>query len=285
MNEWLLLVVASIVGSLFSLVGGMLLLAKRLSVERVQRFAVPFAAGALLAAAFLDLLPEAIEAGGNSLDIMALVLTGFVVFFILERFLGFFHHHHDHGSDIKASLPRRHSTKALIVIGDTLHNAIDGLVIGAAFLADPITGIITTAAIAAHEIPQEIGDFGVLLSLGMRRRNVLLVNILSALATVIAAVSVYALGNVLSVYEPVLLAIAAGMFIYISASDLVPSIHDEQSTKVANYQTMILLFGVVFIGLTTTLTHSFLETHTDSGHAHVEGHHEDKHHDEEELVQ
>lgn len=284
MNEWLLLVVASFVGSLFSLVGGMLLLAKRLSVERVQRFAVPFAAGALLAAAFLDLLPEAIEEGGDSLDIMALVLTGFVVFFILERFLGWFHHHHDHSSDTKASQPRRHSTKALIVIGDTLHNAIDGLVIGAAFLAEPITGIITTAAIAAHEIPQEIGDFGVLLSLGMRRRNVLLVNILSTLATVIAAVSVYALGGVLASYEPVLLALAAGMFIYISASDLVPTIHDEQSAKVANYQTMILLFGVVFIGITTTLTHSFLETFAASGDAHSEEQH-DEHKDEQELIQ
>lgn len=273
MDQWLLLIGASLVGSLFSLIGGFLLLAKRIKVEQVQRIAVPFAAGALLAAALLDLLPEALEGNETTLTVMSLVLCGFVVFFVLERFLGWFHHHHDHHEQ---GLKRRQSTRSLIVVGDTLHNAIDGMVIGAAFLADPVVGIITTAAIAAHEIPQEIGDFGVLLSLGMRRRTVLLVNILSAVATVVAAVLVFGLGTTLTAYEPVLLALAAGMFIYIAGSDLVPTIHEERSAKVANYQTMILLFGVVFIGLTTTLTHEFLETQLDAGHGseHIEEQHE-----------
>lgn len=273
MDQWLLLIGASLVGSLFSLIGGVLLLTKRIKVERVQRVAVPFAAGALLAAALLDLLPEALEGNDTTPTIMSLVLCGFVVFFVLERFLGWFHHHHDHHEQ---SSRRRQSTRSLIVVGDTLHNAIDGMVIGAAFLADPVVGIITTAAIAAHEVPQEIGDFGVLLSLGMRRRTVLLVNVLSAVATVVAAVLVFGLGTTLTAYEPVLLALAAGMFIYIAGSDLVPTIHEERSTKVANYQTMILLFGIVFIGLTTTLTHEFLESRLGDGHAseHVEEQHD-----------
>jgi zinc and cadmium transporter len=259
MNEWLLLIGASLVGSLFSLVGGVLLLAKRISVQRVQRIAIPFAAGALLAAALLDLLPEALEHGDSAITVMSLVLFGFVLFFVLERFLGWFHHHHDH-HEVPQSIKRQHSTRSLIVVGDTLHNAIDGMVIGATFLADPVLGIIATIAIAAHEIPQEIGDFGVLLSLGMRRKTVLLVNILSAIVTVITAVLVFGLGSVLTAFEPVLLALAAGMFVYIAASDLVPTIHEERSIRVANYQTMILLFGIVFVGLITTLTHEFLDT-------------------------
>lgn len=270
MNDWTLLIVASLIGSLFSLIGGVLLLSRKLSVAKVQRVAVPFAAGALLAAALLDLLPEALAHSESITTIMSLVLTGFIVFFALERFLGWFHHHHSH-TDTQHHRSRRDSTRSLIVVGDTLHNAIDGMVIGAAFLADPTIGIITTAAIAAHEIPQEIGDFGVLLGLGMRRQMVLLVNILSAVVTVAAAALVYGFGTSLTSLEPILLAVAAGMFIYIAASDLVPTIHDEPSLRVANYQTAILLFGIIFVGATTTLVHEFIdstsqvETHRESG--------------------
>ena len=255
-NEWLLVLFASICGSLFSLVGGILLLNKRLSVSRVQRVAIPFAAGALLAAAFIDLLPEAFEETG-ALKASVMVLTGFVLFFVLERFLGWFHHHHAH-PEAKAHEHKEKTTRSLIVLGDTLHNAIDGLVIGAAFLVDPATGIITTFAIAAHEIPQEIGDFGVLLSLGMRRRNVLLVNIASALATVIAAMTVYGLGGAIHGLEPILLALTAGMFIYIAASDLVPTIHNETSARVANLQTLIFIAGITLISVTIVSAHKLL---------------------------
>lgn len=274
MNEWLLLIGASVVGSLFSLVGGILLLTKKMSVRTVQRVAVPFAAGALLAAAMLDLLPEAIEHSSSTVYVFSLVLAGFVIFFVLERFLGWFHHHHEHGADIDIKGSRKGSVRSLIVVGDTLHNAIDGMVIGAAFIADPAVGVITAIAIAAHEIPQEIGDFGVLLALGMRRRNVLLVNIASAFITVIAAAAVYGLGTSLEVFEPVLLALAAGMFIYIAASDLVPTIHDEPSLKVANYQTLIFLVGIVLVGLTTTLLHDFVGVETDEHHSAAEHHEE-----------
>ena len=278
MNEWLMLIIASIAGSLVSLIGGMALLAKKISVEKVQRIAVPFAAGALLAAAFLDLLPEAFEHAESMTKGAALVLSGFVLFFVLERFLGWFHHHHDHHDRDLRTKKRSHPTRSLIVVGDTLHNAIDGMVIGAAFLADPVLGVVATLAIAAHEIPQEIGDFGVLLALGMRRRTVLIVNVVSAVATIVSAVAVYGLGDAITPLQPILLALAAGMFIYIAASDLIPTIHDEPKTKVANYQTIILLFGILFVGVTTTLVHGFLE---DSG-AHSESHQEETHsHDHE----
>lgn len=259
MNDWILLITASLLGSLFSLVGGLFLLSKRLSPRKVQLVAVPFAAGALLAAAFIELIPEALESSEPSTTIMSLVLCGFIFFFILERFLGWFHHHHDH-ANIDVTRKRQDSTKSLIIVGDTLHNALDGMVIGAAFLADPTVGIITTVAVAAHEIPQEIGDFGLLLALGMNRKKVLLVNILSAVITVVTASLVFGFGSSLDAIQPVLLALAAGLFVYIAASDLVPTIHEEPSIKIANLQTLILIVGVIFVGITTTLIHSAIQT-------------------------
>lgn len=259
MNDWTLLIVAALSGSVVSLVGGVYLLYGKWGTKGLQRIAVPFAAGALLAAAFVDLLPEAIE-GGSARFISAIALASFLVFFLLERTLSWFHHHHDHDHD-GGTQPHRRRNSSLIVIGDTLHNFIDGLAIGASFLVSPATGIVTTIAIAAHEIPQEIGDFGLLLSKGMSRRNVLLVNLLSALATVVAAVLVYGFGGSLPVSEPVLLAITAGFFIYIAASDIIPTIHAESKRRVANMQAIVLLLGVVFVGITTTLAHSYIGGH------------------------
>ena len=263
MNDWLLLIVAAVFGSIISLIGGVYLLYGKWGAKKLQRIAVPFAAGALLAAAFVDLLPEAME-GSDAHVISIVLLLSFLAFFLLERMLSWFHHHHEHEHDA-GSVRTRNS--ALIVIGDTLHNFIDGLAIGASFLVSPATGIVTTIAIAAHEIPQEIGDFGLLLSKGMRRRKVLLVNILSALATVVAAVLVYGMGDALPVSQPILLAITAGFFIYIAASDIVPTIHAEPKRKVANVQAAVLIAGVVFVGITTTVAHQYI-----GGHAHSHGH-------------
>ena len=250
-NGWFLLIISALVGSLFSLIGGVLLLARRIDNHKVQLIALPFAAGALLAAAFAEMLPEAIEHGEPE-TVSLVVLIGFLTFFCLERFLSWFHHHHEHGKD------QHHPTKLLIIIGDTLHNLIDGLVIGAAFLVDPVVGVITTVAIAAHEIPQEVGDFGVLLALGMRRRNVLLANILSAFATLVGAVAVYGLGGAMESLEPLLLAGTAGFFIYIAASDLVPTIHAEPKLRVANIQTFILLLGTAIVFAATSSAHNLL---------------------------
>lgn len=267
MNDWILLVAAALFGSVISLAGGIYLLYGKWGVKKLQRIAVPFAAGALLAAAFVDLLPHALE-GGDAQAISLVVLISFLAFFLLERTLSWFHHHHAH--EVVGGHRRNPS---LIVIGDILHNFIDGLAIGASFLVSPATGIVTTIAIAAHEIPQEIGDFGLLLSKGMRRRKVLLVNILSALATLVAAVLVYGLGGELPVSEPVLLAITAGFFIYIAASDIIPTIHAEPKRRAANFQAVVLIIGVLFVSLTTTLAHTYI----DHGHSHEAYEHEEEH--------
>ncbi len=273
MNEWILLIVAALFGSVISLAGGVYLLYGKWGAKKLQRIAVPFAAGALLAAAFVDLLPEAME-GSDAHMVSLVVLVSFLVFFLLERTLSWFHHHHEHESEGAAH--RRNSS--LVIIGDSLHNFIDGLAIGASFLVSPATGIVTTIAIAAHEIPQEIGDFGLLLSKGMRRRNVLLVNLLSACATVVAAVAVYALGGQLPVSEPILLAVTAGFFIYIAASDIIPTIHAEPKRRTANIQAVVLVAGVLFVGLTTSLAHEYIGGHDHEAHE-VDMHEHDTHED------
>lgn len=259
MSDWLILIAAVSAGSLVSLVGGIYLLYGKAGAKKLQRIAVPFAAGALLAAAFLDLLPEAIE-HGNAENVLMLTLVGLVLFFVLERSLSWFHHHHD--DEHEHGVKRRNTS--LIVIGDTLHNFIDGLAIGAAFIVDPAVGLVTTAAIAAHEIPQEIGDFGLLLAKGMAKRNVLLVNLISAAATVIGAALIYGLGGEIGVSEGALLAITAGFFIYIAASDIIPTIHAEPERRWANIQTIVLIVGIVLVGAAAHLAHEFVSHKAES---------------------
>ena len=270
MSDLLILVLVVTIGSLLSLIGGIYLLYGRWGTHRIQRVAVPFAAGALLAAAFLDLLPEAIASTDPS-QVGLIVLLGFIAFFVLERSLGWFHHHHE---DEKGG--NKKATSSLIIIGDTAHNFIDGLAIGAAFIVSPAVGIVTTIAVAAHELPQEIGDFGLLASKGMKKRTILWVNIASSFATLLGALIVYSLGDVLSNVEGVLLAATAGFFIYIAASDIIPTIHAEPKRVVANMQTAVLLFGIIFVGVFSSIAGSFIheddESTGDSGQVNTSSH-------------
>ncbi len=254
-------IVFSTLGSLFSLAGGFLLLANKKNATKFADYATPFAAGALLAAAFVDLLPEAIEE--TSVD-MALrgALFGIILFFILERFLHWFHHHHEHEDGEPHS---RDSNISLIIIGDTVHNFIDGAAIAAAFLVRFPTGLVTTLAVAAHESPQEIRDFGLLLKRGLSRKNVILSNILSALATTVSATVFFLIGQNTEIRIDILLAISAGFFIYIAASDLIPSIHDNhhtennrQNNNLASQQTALLLIGVAAVSLATIWLHKLI---------------------------
>jgi zinc and cadmium transporter len=267
----------SFIGGLISLIGGFLLLSSKKHAKRLAFYATPFAAGALLAAAFLDLLPEASHVG--SIDTALLwAMFGILLFFVLERFLQWFHHHHEHEGKEKGSDP----AIPLIVIGDTLHNFIDGIAIAAGFLVSPETGIVVTLAVAAHEIPQEIGDFGLLLHKGMRRRNVILVNFVSALATTLAAVIFFHVGQGTELALDAILGLVAGFFIYIAVSDIIPSIHKNHNKNLATAQTIILLAGTVIVGLTTNFLHQYIDTgHSESATGSSEVHeHHDEHEDE-----
>lgn len=249
----------SLIGGIISLVGGVFLLSRRKSAELLAAYATPFAAGALLAAVFLDLLKEGVEEASVN-TVMLSALAGILLFFFAERFLHWFHHHHQHeGKDPATSL---------IVIGDTLHNALDGIAIAAAFLVSVPTGIVTTIAVAAHEIPQEIGDFGLLLSKGMKRRKVLTVNILSALATTVMAVLTYLLGSNDRLPIGLLLGLSAGFLLYIALSDIIPTIHEKSKKKLFDLQPFLLLLGVIVVGLSIQIAHQYI----DAGHDHADEH-------------
>lgn len=257
----------SLIGGVFSLIGGVFLLSRKKSAEMLAKYATPFAAGALLAAVFLDLLKEGIEKSPVDTVLIA-TLAGILLFFTAERFLRWFHHHHEH--EDKKSDP----SISLIITGDTLHNALDGVAIASAFLISVPTGIVTTLAVAAHEIPQEIGDFGLLLSKGMSKLKVLLVNVFSALATVLAAVITFALGSEDKLPVGVLLGLSAGFLLYIAMSDIIPTIHAKTSKQpLLNIQPLLLLIGVAVVGLAINLAHSYIESehgHEGGGSYHIQ---------------
>jgi zinc and cadmium transporter len=251
----------ALVGGLFSITGGALLLTNKKIAMSLSGLLLPFAAGALLGAALFDLLPEAVELGAEGAA-FRWVAVGIVVFFLLEHYLHWFHHHHEHDGE-KQHKP----TTPLIIIGDTLHNAIDGVAIGAAFVISPATGIVTAIAVAAHEIPQEVGDFGVLLKSGMRRLNVLIWNAVSALATLVTALYTFHLGSNENLPLGAILGLAAGFFIYIAASDLIPTIHEEAKGRFTKSAALLIILGLLVVGIVTDQAHEKLEetgVHDDS---------------------
>jgi len=253
MSTFLQVLLFSLLGSVFSLAGGIILLKNQRFANSFAHYGAPFAAGTLLAAAFLDLLKESGPTGAQ------FALIGIILFFLVERFLSWFHHHHPHAKG------EHHDPKvSMIIFGDTLHNFIDGLAIGAAFLVSPQAGIITSLAVAAHEIPQEIGDFGLLLSKGMHKKRIFLVNLVSASAAVVAALAVYLYGRDFHLNTDPLLGLIAGMFIYVAVSDIIPEIHQKASKKAANISASLLILGALFVAITSSALHSHLDIDHDT---------------------
>lgn len=246
----------SLIGGLVSLAGGIALLSKRSFAIKLATYATPFAAGALLAAVFVDLLPEGLEKSRPSVVSLS-VLVGLLGFFFLHRFLHWFHHHDDHPHDSSLANPKI----GLVVFGDTLHNALDGVAIAASFLISVPTGIVTTIAVAAHEIPQEIGDMGLLLARGMTRRKVIIVNIVSALATTVFALVTFRLGSDSIMPLGILLGISAGFLLYIAASDIMPSLDQVAGRKKSrriDWPALLVLLGVITVAASIKLSHSYI---------------------------
>ena len=235
------------------MVGGLLLIRKEATAHKAAAYATPFAAGALLAAVFFDLLPEGVEVAPAE-TVFSWTVIGILLFFMLERGLHFFHHHR-HGQDVDDT----HASKVLIIVGDTVHNAIDGVVIAAGFLVSIPTGIATTLAVVAHEIPQEIGDFGLLLSKGMSRSRVILVNIMSALATFVMALITYAVGSSEQLPLGLLLGLSAGFLLYIAMSDVIPSLHSSpDKRRFFDATALLLITGVVVVATAVTVAHDLV---------------------------
>jgi zinc and cadmium transporter len=231
---------ASITVSLISLIGIISLIIRQDILNRALIILIGFSAGGLIGGAFLHLLPEALELG-NSADVFLFAIAGFILFFVLERY---FHwrHCHDGVCDI-------HAFTYLNLIGDGIHNFIDGLVIGASFVLSIKIGIIATLAIVLHEIPQEVGDFGVLVYGGMTRMKALFFNFLSALAAVVGTMIGYYFSLKTESLSAFLLPFAAGGFIYIAASDLIPELHKQKDLKISNLSLLFFILGVAFMFL------------------------------------
>lgn len=247
------LILYSLVGGLFSLAGGFLLLWDARLTHRLMTPLIAFGAGAFLGAAFLDILPEAVEQVEEPHPIFISVVIGFVAFFILERLLmkfgGCRYDDHDH-ADHTESLPW------LLILGDCLHNFLDGVVIAIAYIANPLLGLPTALAIAAHEVPQEIGDFAILMNMKWSKRKIIAVNIFQSLLSVPGVFLGLYLGEILDPYVPLLLGGAAGIFIYIAASDLIPELHHRAGHKHVGRVVLPLIASMMSIYYLANLAHS-----------------------------
>lgn len=229
------IIVANVIISLGSLIGAVTIGVKKEKLSSWLMTLVSLSAGALMGGAFLHLLPEAIESQGGEKPLIT-ALTAFIGFFMIERGL---HWRHCHKSDCK-----RHLLGQMNLIGDGVHNLIDGLVISGAFMTSNNLGIITTLAVALHEIPQEISDYGVLLYAGWSKQKALWANLTVALISVIGGIGGFFLAGKVEGVTVYLMAIAAGGFIYIAASDLMPELRKE-TNKNRSLRTIVgFLFGV-----------------------------------------
>lgn len=229
------ILIFTFVGSVGSLIGGILLLWKKKFAEKASHLLISFAAGVLLGAAFFDLVPEGASFAPLSV-VLRFTLVGFFLFFIFERFIHSMHHHAENEKG-----ERR--TVELIIVGGAFHKAIDGAAIAATFLVNIPLGIITAIAVGAHEIPREVGDFAVMLKRGIQPKKVFLFNFLSALCALIGAIIMFTFSSNLKVFLPILLSITAGFFIYISATALIPEIHEKNKGRFAFLETLFIILG------------------------------------------
>jgi zinc and cadmium transporter len=211
---------------------------------------VSFAIGALLGAAFLEVIPHAFEYGRSQVAAGA-ILGGIFAFFLLEKLL-LWRHCHTENCEVHDThtLPHDHGrTGTLIVVGDTVHNFVDGILIAAAFLQSTQLGVITAVAIVAHEIPQEVGDFLILLHSGYSRARALVLNMLSSLATLVGGVLGYFALQTLQGWEPMLLGIVAASMIYVAVADLIPGLHRRPELRDTLSQAILISLGIAAIAL------------------------------------
>ncbi|OGE74314.1 MAG: hypothetical protein A3I07_02560 [Candidatus Doudnabacteria bacterium RIFCSPLOWO2_02_FULL_42_9] len=248
------LILYSLLGSIIALVGGLFVLWRSEDVKKIMTSLLAFAAAAFLGVSFLDLLPEAVEVVEEPHYIFIAFLVGVFFFLVLERTL--MKYSHRHNSEAQGTHEDHTETlPALIILGDTLHNFLDGIAIAIAFVASPALGLTTALAVAAHEVPQEIGDFAILLDRGWSKTKVFLVNLFSAVGALIGVLVGYTAASSFVSIMPYLLAGVAGIFSYIALSDLIPEIHHRARHR--HLYRVILPFGVglVLIGYLIFSTH------------------------------
>jgi zinc and cadmium transporter len=249
------IIIASIAGGLLSLAIAAVV-AFRVRARWIPTL-VSYAVGALLGAVFIDILPHIFEQSKNHERAAGFILAGILVFFVLEKLLIWRHHHHggeeaaDHGHHMELGDHGRSGW--MIMAGDTFHNFTDGVIIASAFLADPRLGVVTSIAIIAHEIPQEIGDFLILLHSGFSRKKALLVNGASGLAMVAGALLGYFTLSQVQQWIPEILAFSAASLIYVAVADLIPGLHKRTELRESLAQVGFIGLGILSIWLITAI--------------------------------
>jgi zinc and cadmium transporter len=223
--------------------------------EKIQKKLIPallsFATGTLLTAAFLGLIPESIETVGEPHLVTPIILGGILFFFFLEKFL-IWRNCQNNACEVHA-----HAPGPLVLVGDAFHNFTDGIVIAAAFLTDFNIGLAASITIIMHEIPQETGDFAILIHSGMSNKKAFFYNILSSISTIPSAIISYFVLDIFQTVIPIFLAISAASFIYIALSDLTPQLHQHTQTKEIIKQLILIVLGIVLMILLLSLgTHN-----------------------------
>lgn len=224
--------------SIVSFIGVFALSLQETLLKKYISLLVSVAIGALLGDAFIHLIPEALAETSSELGVSLAIIGGILVFFILEKF---FHWHH-HGDDVNET--HIHPSGRMILVSDSLHNFIDGLIIASSYMVGIEIGIATTIAVVLHEIPQEIGDFGVLIHSGYTKTKALLLNFISALTAVLGVAAGFVLGGAAESLAVWFLPIAAGGFIYIASADLIPELHKTKDAKHSALQLFAVCIGV-----------------------------------------
>jgi len=311
MNLLTMIILASAAGGLLSVLLASVALRMRPDWVPVM---VSYSIGALLGAAFLEILPHALEHTGDFQTLGSVVLAGLLGFFILEKLVLWRHCHTEHceahGTPIEAEVEHAHPPEhshlhahphvhahapelhaghhhgvvghgrsgLMITVGDTVHNFVDGVMIAAAFLVDVKLGVVTALAIAAHEVPQELGDFLILLHSGYSKTQALLLNLLSSAAMIVGAILGYFLLNSLQSMLPYILAIAASGMIYVAVADLIPGLHKRAALKHTLQQVLLILLGVFTVWAASSFAHSLMDSapghafHEDPQGQHAEQH-------------
>lgn len=231
-------IISVILVSLISLIGVFLLSIKKDTLNKSIFVLVSLAVGALLGDAFIHIIPEAFSESTNMVLTSALIIFGILIFLIIEKFL----HWHHHGQD--EDMDHVHPVGKLVLVSDGIHNLIDGIIIGASFMVSVPVGVATTVAVIMHEIPQEIGDFAVLIHSGFSKKRATWLNFASALLAVLGVFIVFAFGDSSENFINWVLPISAGGFIYIAMSDLIPELNKIKRPKDSFVQIVSILIGV-----------------------------------------
>lgn len=238
---------ASILVSVVSLIGIFSLLLNEKLLNRILILLVGFGAGGLIGSSFLHLIPETLENSKDFALSFLYVILGFILFFVLERYF-FWRHCHKEGCEI-------HPFTYLNLVGDFIHNFGDGLIIGVSFFADIRIGIVSTLAIIMHEVPQELGDFGILIYGGLSKFKALVFNYISATAAILGTVIGYFFASHINNFSSILLPFAAGGFIYIASCDLIPELHRQPDIKKSSISMLFFILGILLMWWLKALHH------------------------------